>query len=38
MFKGAMMSSMADESSTKETLAVGQIEVTANVTVSFILE
>lgn len=38
MFKGAMMNAMADESSPKQTLAVGEIEVTANVSVSFILE
>ena len=38
MFKGAMMSAMADESVPKETLAIGEIEVIANVSVSFILE
>jgi hypothetical protein len=38
MYKGAMMNVMADESVHKETLAVGEIEVTANVSISFILE
>ena len=38
MFKGALMNTMADESAPKQTLAVGEIEVTANVSVSFILE
>jgi uncharacterized protein YggE len=38
MYKGAMMNVMADESAPKETLAVGEIEVTANVSISFILE
>lgn len=38
MFKGVMMNAMADESAPKETLAIGEIEVVANVTVSFILE
>ena len=37
MFKG-MMTAMASDAAPKETLAVGEIEVTANVTVSFILE
>jgi uncharacterized protein YggE len=38
MFKGVMMNAMADESAARETLAVGEIEVITNVTVSFILE
>ena len=38
MFKGVMMGAMADESAPRETLAVGEIEVITNVTVSFILE
>ncbi|MEO8236317.1 MAG: SIMPL domain-containing protein [Flavobacterium sp.] len=38
MFKGAMMSMQADESAPKETLAIGEIEINANVQVTFILE
>ena len=38
MYKGAMMSAMADNEAPKETLAVGEIEVTATVSVNFILE
>ncbi|HEY6143239.1 MAG TPA: SIMPL domain-containing protein [Flavobacterium sp.] len=34
----AMKASMADESATKETLAVGEIEITSNVSVNFVLE
>ena len=38
MYKGAMMAMAEDSSMPRETLAVGEIEVTANVSVSFILE
>ena len=38
MFKGAMMSMRADESAPKETLAIGEIEIIANVQVTFVLE
>ena len=38
MFKGAMMAMAEDSSAPRETLAVGEIEVTSNVLVSFILE
>ena len=38
MYKGAAMAMEADASGNRETLAVGEIEVIANVNVSFILE
>jgi hypothetical protein len=38
MFKGAVMSMRADESAPKETLAIGEIEINANVQVTFVLE
>lgn len=38
MYKGAAMAMEADAGGNRETLAVGEIEVTANVNVSFLLE
>lgn len=38
MFKGALMAMAEDSAIPRETLAIGQIEVIANVSVSFILE
>ena len=38
MFKGGVMSMKADESTPKETLAIGEIEIIANVQVTFVLE
>ncbi|MDI9258315.1 SIMPL domain-containing protein [Flavobacterium sedimenticola] len=38
MFKGNMMAMAAEADSSRETLAVGEIEINANVTVSFVLE
>ena len=38
MYKGMNVMAMADDAAPKETLALGDIEITANVTVSFILE
>lgn len=38
MFKGDMQQAVANESMQQETLAVGEIEVIANVTVSFLLD
>ena len=38
MFKGNMMAMAADSAGARETLAIGEIEINANVTVTFILE
>jgi uncharacterized protein YggE len=38
MYKGGMMAMAAEDSSPRETLAVGEIEIDANVTVTFVLE
>lgn len=38
MFKGAMMSMAEDSSTQRETLAIGEIEINANVSVIFVLE
>jgi uncharacterized protein len=38
MFKGAMMSMAEDASAPRETLAIGEIEINANVSVTFVLE
>lgn len=38
MFKGNFAMAMAEDAAPRETLALGDIEITANVTVSFILE
>ena len=38
MFKGAMMSMQEDAAASRETLAIGEIEINANVQVTFVLE
>jgi hypothetical protein len=38
MYKGGMMAMAADSAETKETLAVGELEVITNVSVTFALE
>ena len=38
MFKGGVMAMQADTSAPRETLAIGEIEINANVQVTFVLD